>query len=321
VFYTLQVVDNDPDEAYNSFLMHHLIETQQFDRERLKILFESATSLENTRTEVLKGKILASLFYEPSTRTRFSFESAMLRLGGDVLTAENAHDASSAVKGESLEDTIRVMNRYADAVVLRHPEMGSAMRAAAVSYVPIINAGDGAGQHPTQALLDLYTIERELKRIDGIHVALVGDLKYGRAPRSLAYLLGKYSDVHLTLVSPSELRFNDEMKSYLERHKVAYTETESFEKAMREADVVYQTRIQSERFPSAEEYQKFKGRYIINRALADSMKDGAIIIHPLPRVGEIAQEVDDSPHAVYFRQVGYGLHVRMALLKMLLSDA
>ena len=300
--------------------MLHLIETQQFDRPLLSKLFSLATKLENHRNGSLKGKILATLFYEPSTRTRFSFESAMLRLGGNILTAENANEVSSAVKGETLEDTVRILDQFADAIVLRHQEVGSAARASAVSRVPIINAGDGAGQHPTQALLDLYTIEREMGRVDGLHVALVGDLKYGRAPRSLAYLFGKYNDVYLTLVSPKELRMSTEICGYLSRHKVAFEETESLEKVMRTADVVYQTRIQKERFPSKKEYNKFKGRYIIDRPMADGMKKDAIIIHPLPRVGEITPDVDDSPHAVYFKQVGYGLMVRMALLKMVLSE-
>lgn len=300
-------------------MLRHLTETQQFDRELLQKLFSLATELEDHRNGDLHGKILAALFYEPSTRTRFSFESAMMRLGGDVLTAENANEVSSAVKGETLEDTIRILDQFADVIVLRHPEIGSAARAAAVSKVPVINAGDGAGQHPTQALLDLYTIEREMGRVDAIHVALVGDLKYGRAPRSLAYLLGKYNGVRLTLVSPKELCMSDEIKEYLDRHGVDYEEVEMLDGVMKEADVVYQTRIQKERFPSKEEYERFRGHYVIDRPMADSMKDGAIIIHPLPRVGEIAPEVDDSPHAVYFKQVGYGLMVRMALLKMVLS--
>jgi aspartate carbamoyltransferase catalytic subunit len=298
--------------------MHHLLETQQFDRELLRRVFDLATRLEGERNDSLHGKILATLFYEPSTRTRFSFESAMSRLGGHVITAENASDASSSTKGETLEDTIRVMNYYADAIVLRHPETGAAERAAAVSDAPIINAGDGAGQHPTQALLDMYTIERELGRLDDIHVVIIGDMRYYRAARSLAYLLGKFKNVTITGVTAPELRISDELGEYLEEKGITYHETESLEDAMKEADVVYQTRIQKERL-SAEAYAHTKGKYVINRSLADSMKKGGIIIHPLPRVGEIMPEVDDSPHAVYFKQVGYGLTVRMALLSMLLG--
>lgn len=299
--------------------MHHLVRTQQFDRRSLKRFFDLADELERKPNTSLHGKILASLFYEPSTRTRFSFESAMMRLGGNVLTAENANEVSSAVKGETLEDTIRVMNHFADGIVIRHPEIGAAERAAAVSQVPVINAGDGAGQHPTQALLDLYTIERELGGIDGVHVAIVGDLKYGRAARSLAYLLGKYKRIRLTLISSGELRMRSDIRAYLKRHNVMFEETEQFKKALQKVDVVYQTRVQKERFPSMKEYEKFKDRYIIDREIADSMKKGAIIIHPLPRVGEITTEVDDSPHAVYFKQVRYGLLIRMAILKSLLG--
>lgn len=298
--------------------MHHLLETQQFDRELLRSVFDLATKLENERNDSLHGKILATLFYEPSTRTRFSFESAMMRLGGQVITAENANEASSSTKGETLEDTIRVMNNYADAIVIRHPETGAAERAAAVSDVPIINAGDGAGQHPTQALLDIYTIERELGRLDDIHVVVVGDMRYYRAARSLSYLLGKFSNVTITGVTAPELRISDELREYLAEKKITYHETDTLPEAMKSADVIYQTRIQKERL-TPEAYARTKGQYVIDRSLADSMKDGAIIIHPLPRVGEITPEVDDSPHAVYFKQVGYGLTVRMALLSMLLG--
>ena len=299
-------------------MLKHIIETQQFDRQLIQRVFARATELASTRDESLHGKILASLFFEPSTRTRFSFESAMYRLGGHVMTAENANEFSSASKGETLEDTIKVMSTYADIIVLRHPEIGAAERAAAVSAVPIVNAGDGAGQHPTQALLDLYTIERELGRLDGIHVAIVGDVRFYRAARSLAYLLGKYEGVHLTLVSASELRMSEEMKAYLDKHGVTYEETSELDDAMKKADVVYQTRVQKERL-SPEVFALTNGKYIITRERADSMKEGGIIIHPLPRVGEIADDVDDSPHAVYFRQVRYGLTVRMALLSMLFA--
>lgn len=299
--------------------MHHVTKTQQFTRSSLDQLFELASTLENKADDSLKGKILASLYYEPSTRTRFSFESAMMRLGGNVLTVENAKESSSFSKGETLEDTIRVMNCYADIIVLRHPEEGAADRAAKVSKIPVINAGDGTGQHPTQALLDLYTIHRELGRTDGVNIAVVGNLKYYRAARSLAYLLGKYKDIHLTLVSAPALRMRDDIKAYLKRHNVTFEETEDMHSAMKTADVIYQTRMQKE-WMSPEEFETLSGKYIITRKLADSMKKGSIIIHPLPRVGEIMPEVDDSPHAVYFKQVGYGHSVRMALLKTILNS-
>jgi len=302
--------------------MQHLIETQQFDREALKKLFALATSLEGKREKSLEGKILASLFYEPSTRTRFSFESAMMRLGGDVLTMESVRDSSSDKKGETLEDAIKVVNNYADAIVLRHSETGSAARAAAVSKVPIINAGDGnMGQHPTQALLDLYTIQRELKREDDIHIAFVGNLKYYRSPRSLSYLLSKYANITVTFVSTPELRMGDDVKDHLKENNVKFVETDDMASVISTMDVLYQTRIAKEWIKNVADFDKLKGRYVITRAVADSMKDGAIIIHPLPRVDEIELEVDDSPHAVYFKQVGYGLLVRMALLKTLLGAA
>ena len=301
-------------------LMQHLIETQQFDREALNRLFALATSLEGKRDESLKGRIMASLFYEPSTRTRLSFESAMLRLGGGVITMESS-ESSSQSKGETLEDSIKVISQYADIIVMRHGEVGAAAQAAAVSQIPIVNAGDGnMGQHPTQALLDLYTIQRELGREDNYHVAVVGNLKYYRSPRSLAYLLSKYKGIRVTFISSPELRMQDDVKEHLKEHGIAFIETEDLAGGIREADVVYQTRIAKEWINNDTEYEKQRGRYIITRAVADAMKKDAIIIHPLPRIGEIEAEVDSSPHAVYFKQVGYGLNVRMALLKTLLSD-
>ncbi len=299
--------------------MQHLVETQQFDREALKRLFALATSLEGKRDESLKGKILASLFYAPSTRTRLSFESAMMRLGGNVVTMESG-DSSSQSKGETLEDSIKVVSQYADIIVMRHGEVGSAARAASVSSVPVINAGDGnMGQHPTQALLDLFTIQRELGREDDIHVAVVGNLKYYRSPRSLAYLLSKYKGIRVTFISSPELQMEDDVKEHLKENNIPFTETEDMVSGIKDADVVYQTRIAKEWIKNDEEYEKQRGRYIITSEVADHMKEGAIIIHPLPRVGEIEEAVDASPHAVYFKQVGYGLIVRMALLKTMLA--
>ncbi len=299
--------------------MQHLTETQQFDRESIKSLFALANALEGKREHSLDGKILATPFFEPSTRTRLSFESAMHRLGGDVITMESG-DSSSTAKGETLEDSIRVVSQYADVIAMRHGEVGSSARAAAVSSVPVINAGDGnMGQHPTQALLDLYTIQRELKREDDIHVAIVGNLKYYRSPRSLAYLLSKYKNVRVTFVSSPGLRMEDDVKNHLKEHGVQFTETEDMAESICDADVVYQTRIAKEWIKNNADYEKLRGRYVITRAVADSMKEGAIIIHPLPRVGEIAEDVDGSPHAVYFKQVGYGVIVRMAILKTILG--
>lgn len=298
--------------------MQHVIRTQQFTRAGLDKLFALADRLEREPEAPLKGKIMASLFYEPSTRTRFSFESAMMRLGGNVLSMENAGLSSSAQKGETLEDTIRVVNNYADAIVLRHPEEGAAERAAKVSKIPVINAGDGTGQHPTQALLDVYTIYRERGTIDGTHIAIVGNLKYYRSARSLSYLLGKFDDVKVTFVSAPELRMRDDIKAYLKRHNVAFDETDDISVAMRKADVVYQTRMQKE-WMSENEYLRLKKQYIITLPMVEGMKKDAILMHPLPRVDEIAPEVDASPHVIYFKQTFYGLLIRMALLKTILN--
>ena len=308
--------------------LKHIISTQQFlQNDYIGEIFNLADEFQklNARQnfpKILQGKLMASVFYEPSTRTRFSFESAMMRLGGDVLTMESVRDSSSDKKGETLEDAIKVINNYADAIVLRHSETGSAARAAAVSGVPIINAGDGnLGQHPTQALLDLYTVQRALGREDGIHIAFVGNLKYYRSARSLAYLISKYKDIHITFVSVPELQMGDDVKQHLHDNNIQFDETEDMQSVLKSADVLYQTRIAKEWIKNVADFDALKDKYIITRAVADSMKEGAIIIHPLPRVDEIEIEVDNSPHAVYFRQVGYGLLVRMALLKMILGGA
>lgn len=300
--------------------MRHIIESQQFDQKTISQIFSLADRLRSKTSQPLKGKIMATLFYEPSTRTRFSFEAAMLKLGGQVITTENAKEFSSVSKGETLEDTIRVIASYADIIVLRHDEIGASARAAIVSTVPIINAGDGAGQHPTQALLDLYTIRQELGRLNQIHIAFVGDLKHGRTIRSLAYLLGKYQPIRITFVSPQALRVGTDIKVYLARHQVTFDETEDLNNVIGIADVIYQTRIQKERFKSQRTYQRFKGCYQIDPKTASRMKPGAIIMHPLPRVDEILPEVDRLPQAVYFKQVKYGLLIRMALLHYLLKS-
>lgn len=296
----------------------HILEAQQFDRPYLDRLFTLATKLADAPKPLLTGKILATLFYEPSTRTRLSFESAMHRLDGGVISAPDAGAQSSAVKGETIEDTARIVSQYADVIVLRHYEKGAAAKAASVSSVPVINAGDGTGQHPTQALLDIYTLTRELPSIDGASIAVVGDLKNGRAARSFVYLLGKFSPKELIFISPPELAMGTDIKEYLTRHAILFRESEHLEDA-HSADALYQTRIQKERFENSEEYDRFKGRYIITAAYAADMKDTAAILHPLPRVDEISVEVDDSPHAAYFKQARYGVHVRMALLADLLS--
>jgi aspartate carbamoyltransferase catalytic subunit len=249
----------------------------------------------------------------------------MLSLGGQVTSTESAGHFSSAAKGEDLPDTARVVggvrnaSGYADAIVLRHSEEGAAKMAARYSSVPIINAGDGSGQHPTQALLDLYTINDELGRMDDLEVALVGDLKYGRTVHSLVYLLAHREKIKLNFVSPSQVAIHPEIKKYLEQKGVLFEETEDFETVARRCDVLYDTRIQKERFADSEEYEKCKGVYVVDEELIDLMGTDAIIMHPLPRVGEITKGVDNDSRAAYFRQANNGKYVRMALLKMVLD--
>jgi aspartate carbamoyltransferase catalytic subunit len=267
---------------------------------------------------------MASLFYEPSTRTRFSFESAMFKLGGSVLSTENAEQFSSAAKGEILEDTIRVVSEYSDVIVLRHSEEGSAERAASVSSVPIINAGDGAGQHPTQSLIDLYTIEDECNGIDGKNIALIGDLNYGRTIHSLAYLLTKYDIGHIYLVAPEFVQMKPELIEHFDKHNVSWSTCHRLKDIASEVDVFYQTRLQKERFRTGsfelfEKYQKIAHRYKIDGSVLEMMKPDARILHPLPRLGEISVEVDFDPRAAYFRQAKNGLYIRMALLLRLVD--
>jgi aspartate carbamoyltransferase catalytic subunit len=232
---------------------------------------------------------------------------------------DNAREFSSAAKGETLEDTIRIVAAYADVIVLRHPEEGAARRAAAVSDVPIINAGDGKGQHPTQSLLDLYTIRNELGRIDGVRVAMVGDLANGRTVRSLAYLLSKFSDVELWFVAPPPVAMRSDIKAYLDQHGVRWRETRALEDVLPEVDVVYQTRIQKERFADEAAYEAVRGIYVIDPEVMARLPAGAIVMHPLPRLDEIDPIVDADPRAAYFRQARNGVHIRMALLDMVLS--
>lgn len=267
--------------------------------------------------DLFKGKVFANLFYEPSTRTRLSFDAAMKHLGASVITADGLQ-FSSMYKGETIEDTIMVVSQYSDGIVMRHPEQGSADRAAAVSLVPFINAGDGPGQHPTQAILDMYTIFKERGTLDGISITMVGDLKYGRTVHSLSFLLGLYKDVSFTLVSPPELKMPEKVTSYLKEKGVQYTEVESIEEGL-DSNVIYMTRVQKERFEDEAEYERLKLKYVLK---ADHVRGIDItVMHPLPRVGEIDTDVDALPNAAYFRQVRNGVVVRMALLAMLLGKA
>lgn len=304
--------------------LDHVIEAQQFDLPTLAELFETAKQMEKLverggSTE-FQNRIMATLFYEPSTRTRFSFETAMHRLGGRVISTENAAEFSSVSKGETLEDTIRIMNGYADVIVLRHSEVGASRRAAAVSRVPIINAGDGVGQHPTQALLDLYTVRKEIGGIDGLRIAMVGDLAQGRTVRSLAYLLSKFQNIRMYFVAPPLLRMKEDILSHLREHNVWFREESELAKVVPEVQVVYQTRIQKERFGDRiADYENCRGVYIINEECLKLMKPDTIIMHPLPRLDEITMDVDRDPRAAYFRQAQNGLYVRMALLALLLA--
>jgi len=302
--------------------LRHVVESQQFSRSLLEELFARSEEIKREPHRFmgrLAGQVMAALFYEPSTRTRLSFEAAMLRLGGQTMGTDNAREFSSTAKGETLEDTIRIVSGYADVIVLRHNEEGAARRAAAVSTVPVVNAGDGPGQHPTQALLDLYTIREELGRIDGVRVAMVGDLANGRTVRSLTYLLSKFKDIKLWFVAPPQVAMRDDLKAHLDEHHVPWVETQDLESVLPEVDVVYQTRIQKERFTDPEAYQAVKGVYRIDKGSLELMRKYAVLMHPLPRVDEIAPEVDADPRAAYFRQARNGLQIRMALLDRLLS--
>ncbi|WP_020615062.1 aspartate carbamoyltransferase [Paenibacillus daejeonensis] len=302
----------------------HIIESKSMDRASLQRLFDQASTMEpiaNTGGSLIRSdKIMCSLFFEASTRTRLSFESAMYRLGGRVIGTENATAFSSAIKGETLEDTIQVVSGYCDLIVLRHTEVGAAHRAAQVSGVPVINAGDGSGEHPTQALLDLYTIQKERGEIDGIHIAMIGDLTYGRTVHSLSYLLANYKDIRITFIAPPNARIPESVKRYLDEKGVSYEETGDLLAAAARADVFYQTRIQKERFPSLEQYELAAGKYIIDQPLLEQMRQDALILHPLPRAGEIDTDVDSDPRAAYFRQAQNGLYIRMALINQCLES-
>jgi aspartate carbamoyltransferase catalytic subunit len=304
--------------------VRHVIESQQFDRPLLEQVFSTAELMRGVAASggntLLAGRIMATLFYEPSTRTRLSFETAMMRLGGQVLTTENAREFSSALKGETIEDTVRIVGSYADVLVIRHYESGAAARAAAFAPVPVINAGDGPGQHPTQALLDLFTIQSELGHIDGLRVAMVGDLANGRTVRSLCYLLALYQDIQITFVAPPAVSMREDIKEYLQGRGVAFREESDLRAVLPDCDVVYQTRIQKERFADRPaDYEAVRGIYVIDREAMELLPRAAIVMHPLPRVDEIQPEVDDDPRAAYFRQAANGVFVRMALLKLLLA--
>ncbi len=303
-----------------------IISVKQFGRVDLEYIFgvahEMRGMVERVGTfDILKGKILANLFYEPSTRTSSSFTAAMERLGGSVIPI-NEVKYSSVSKGESLPDTIRTLECYADVIVLRHPETGSAAIAAKAARKPVINAGDGIGEHPTQALLDTFTIFEELSygSVDGMTVTMLGDLKYGRTVHSLARLLSLFN-VRINYVSPEILRMPREVMDEVGSKGIQQAEFSSLTDVLPETDVLYVTRVQKERFEDPADYEKVKGVYVIDPEIMKAAKQDMIVMHPLPRVGEISVDFDDDPRAAYFRQMEYGLYVRMALLAMVLGKA
>ena len=306
----------------SEFNKQHVVSIKDFSVEEIDTILEEAEKMVDIaegkkKSNMMDGKLLATLFFEPSTRTRLSFESAMKRLGGKCLGFARP-GTSSVKKGETLADTIQVSAGYADIIVLRHPQEGAARLASKFSSKPIINAGDGAGQHPTQTLLDLFTIKKELGDISNNHIGIAGDLKYGRTVHSLTHALTMY-DCKLTFIAPSELQIPDEIIRELEKKEIDYDKTDNLTSIIDDLDTLYMTRIQRERFPNEEEYQKVASSYNVNLDILDKVKDNLIIMHPLPRVDEISAEVDETKYARYFQQAANGVPVRMALLKLLLE--
>jgi len=304
--------------------LENCVDSGQFDRPMMEELFTIADEMAKVKpgskdSLLLQGYLMSTLFYEASTRTRLSFESAMGRLGGGIVSTESAGEYSSAAKGETLEDTMRTVESYCDIVVLRHFQAGSAAKAAKVMRAPLINAGDGPGQHPTQALLDVYTIQKEIGRLDGFKIAFVGDLANGRTVRSLAMALTKFNDVEFFFVAPDVVKMKDDIKLFLDERGVKWSESTDLIATAKKVDVMYQTRIQKERFGDRlDDYEKAKGKYIIDQSVMDALSDTACVMHPLPRVDEIDPAVDGDKRSAYFRQAQNGLFVRMALLKVLL---
>jgi aspartate carbamoyltransferase catalytic subunit len=297
-----------------------IISSKQFNRDDIEYILKKAKEMMQIKnSEILKGKILATLFFEPSTRTRLSFESAMYRLGGSVIGFQSGK-VSSIKKGESIADTIRTVQNYSDCIVMRNPLEGAATLAARFSNVPIINAGSGSGEHPTQALLDLFTIKEECGTLDGLNIGIVGDLKYGRTVHSLAILFANF-EVNLYFISPKDLMMRNRDKEYLRHNEVKFKEITEYRKILDILDVLYMTRIQKERFVDVEEYERVKDAFIFNENDLENTKETFKLMHPLPRVMEISPKVDDySDKAIYFKQTNYGLHLRKAVLAELLKE-
>jgi aspartate carbamoyltransferase catalytic subunit len=322
IHHNFERADAQHDAPHTAPKPRHVVESQQFTVPLLMELFDRSRLMERVvargGTLDYQNRIMASLFYSPSMRTRFSFEAAMFRIGGRVLSTEQASAFSSEINEEEVEDSIRILSGYSDVIVIRHHAADGAKRAAQVSTVPVINAGDGnGGQHPTQALLDLYTIYRE-RPINGLSVAFIGELDKGRTARSLAYLLAKFERVKIFFVSPPELQMKPDILAYLEEHDVRYELESDLQRVIGEADVVYQTRIHPDR---VHDRDRTLGRFAIDSAMVQRMKPDALIMHPLPRTAELDKSVDDDPRALYFRQAKNGLFVRMALLTMLLEGS
>jgi len=305
----------------NEFYEKNIISVRDLDKQKLELIFDATDKIidmsQDKRREIARGKTLGYLFFEPSTRTRLSFESAIALLGGTSVGIADA--ASSSIhKGETLGDTVKVISSYCDVLVLRHSLDGSSRFAAEISNKPVINAGSGTEEHPTQTIQDLYTIKKEKKKIDGLKIGIAGDLKYGRTVYSLLYGLRNY-DVDLHLISPESLRIRSD-STYDIKNELSYTESSNIDEYIEDLDVLYVTRIQKERFPDEEEYAKVKGSYVIGSDMVKKMKDDAIILHPLPRIDEISADVDNTKHAKYFEQVEYGKYTRAALLGLILNE-
>jgi len=294
----------------------HLLNTKQFQRSDLEQIIDFSHDIEDSPEkykELLKGKILSTLFYEASTRTRISFEAAMIKLGGSVISNPGMVQFSSVSKGETLQDTAKVIGSYCDIMAIRHPEKGSVEEFSKGSDIPVINAGDGIAEHPTQALLDMYTIEKSLGRINNFKIAFVGDLKYGRTVHSLVRILRRFDDIEFVFISPEELNIPDKIS-----RKTNHYKTSDMISGIRDVDIIYMTRIQKERFESEKEYSKFEGIYHINKSILDTLGD-VKVMHPLPRVGEVSTDIDDDPRSIYFEQVKNGLYVRMVIILLLLG--
>ncbi len=305
----------------NEFYQKDILSIKDLPKEQLEKIFTLTDKImqlnPSDRREICKGKTLGYLFYEPSTRTRLSFDAAMASIGGNSLGISDI-SSSSTQKGESLADTVKIMSIYSDVLVLRHNMDGSSRFAAEVSEKPVINAGSGTEEHPTQAIQDLFTIKKEKKKIDGLKIGIVGDLKYGRTVYSLLHGLGNY-DVDVRLISPESLRIRSD-STYEIKKKLNFTESTNLDDHIDELDVLYVTRIQKERFPDEEEYLKVKGSYVVGLDLLKQMKDDCIILHPLPRIDEISPEIDNTKNAKYFEQAEYGKHTRAALLGLILNE-